>query len=75
MNNTVLLKLIFSTVKTDGGIGSEICVKANMSETMTVAQGSSPSDCGHEISQRRSLLFSVLTMVKNEVIGGVADVD
>ena len=39
LENTVLLKLMLPTVNTDGGIGSDVCVKAKRPETLTAVQG------------------------------------
>ena len=56
------------TVNTYGGIGSNISVKSDIPETLTVAQGSSLSNWGQDISQRSRSTFSVLTMLRKAVI-------
>ena len=63
------------TVNTDGRIGSDIFVKAERPETLTVARGSSPLDWGQESrpSQSSSLLF--IAMESKVVIGGAPDGD
>ena len=54
-------------MNTEGGIESNVCVKAERPEMLTVAQWSSPSEWGQEISWRRRLMFSVLVMAGKEV--------
>ena len=61
------------TVKTDGIIRSDVSVKEKRTETLEVARGSLLSDFGEDISQRRRSSFSVIVMVRKEVIVGVEE--
>ena len=54
--------LMLTTIDTDGGIGSNVCMKAGMPETLNVARGSSPFDWEKDSSRSRSLLFFVIAM-------------
>ena len=71
----VLLKSMSSAINMDGGIGLDVHVKAKRPNTLTVAQGLSPLDWGQESSHSWSSSFSVLTMARKAVIGGVPDGD
>ena len=63
------------TANTDGGIGSDICVKAERPETLTVEWGLSPLDWGQESIWSRSLSFLVLAVSRKLVIGRAPDGD
>ena len=64
---------MLSNMNTDGGIGSDVCVKDERPKTLTVARGLSTLDWGQEISQGWSSLFLVLVMARKLVIGGAPD--
>ena len=57
-------------MNTDGGIRSNIHVKANRPDTLTVMRGSALSDWVQEISRRKRSSFLVIAMARKEVIGG-----
>ena len=64
------MKLMLPTKNTDVGIGLYVCMKAERSEILTVAQGSLTLDWGQESSRSRSFLFLVLAMARKAVISG-----
>ena len=66
---------MYPTVNADGGIGSDVRVKAERPETLNVLQGLLPLDWGQEISWSRSLPFLVIAMARKAVINGVPDSD
>ena len=55
-------------VNNDGSIRSEVRVKAERPKMVTSAWGSSPSDWGHEIRQKRMSSLLVLAVVRKVVI-------
>ena len=58
------------TVNRCGDIGSDVHLKAERPEMLTVARGLSLSDWGQEIIWRRRLSSSVLVIARKAVIGG-----
>ena len=67
------MESMLPTMNTDGGIDSDVILKADRTETLTVARGLLPLDCGQEISWMRWFPFLVLVMVRKAVIGRVAE--
>ena len=68
LEEIVFLNLMLPNVNTDGSIRSEVCVKAERPNMVMAEWGSSPSDWGHDISQKRRSLLLVLTMVRKAMI-------
>ena len=63
------------TINTDSGIGSDVRVKSERPEKLTLAQGLSLSEWVQESRPIWSSLLLVLTMARKAVIGGAPDVD